>query len=150
MKRTIEQIEAIIDPSLPLISNLSNLIALLYHEEKDLNWVGFYLIDQKKQMCYLGPFQGKVACTTIPIGKGVVGTCALEKHSIYINNVHTFIGHIACDSNSRSEFVAPIFNKKELWGLLDIDSPKLDRFNQEECLDLEKIASIVSKLVSNS
>lgn len=150
MKRIIEQIEAIIDPSLPLISNLSNLIALLYHETKELNWVGFYLIDQKKSICYLGPFQGKAACTTIPIGKGVVGTCALEKQPIYVRDVQTFAGHIACDSSSRSEFVAPIFHKKELWGILDIDSPKLDRFNQEEFLDLKKIASIASKLVSNS
>ena len=104
----IEQCNLLIDKTLPNIANISNLIALLYHEMKNINWLGFYICDEKNQECTLGPFQGKVACTRIPYGKGVVGTCAKTQETQRIEDVHKFPGHIACDCASNSEICIPI------------------------------------------
>ena len=96
----IEQCKYLVDETLPNIANISNLIALLFHEMENINWLGFYICDEKNQECTLGPFQGKVACTRIPYGKGVVGTCAKTQETQRIEDVHKFAGHIACDCAS--------------------------------------------------
>ena len=141
-KILIEQTKILIDSSLPNISNLSNIIALLFHEMKNINWLGFYICDPTAQECTLGPFQGKVACTRIPFGKGVVGTCAQSKQTQRIDNVHTFKGHIACDSDSNSEICIPIQKNGTLYAILDVDSIKLNNFTIEDQQMLEEIANL--------
>ncbi len=124
------------------VTSLSNLSALLNYFLDDINWVGFYLYDGQK--LYLGPFQGLPACTEIKMGIGVCGTTALEQKSYIVKNVHDFPGHIACDSNSSSEIVIPILKDNKLIGVLDIDSPTINRFNE---IDKEYLEKVVSKLV---
>lgn len=144
-----DQIHSLTRADLPAISNLSNVIALLLHELPDLNWVGIYYCALDQQICYLGPFQGKPACMMIPFGKGVVGTCALKKKSMNIENVHAFPGHIACDQASNSEFVAPLFHGHDLYAILDIDSNIYHRFSPEDTAFLEGVAHFLSRLISN-
>ena len=139
----INQIEAIVDESLPLITNLSNTSAVLNHLD-DINWVGFYLV--KGDTLYLGPFQGDVACTVIPIGKGVCGTSLLKKETIIVDDVNKFPGHIACSTLSKSEIVVPIIKNDQVVALIDIDSPIFSRFTKVEKVVLESIAEILSKL----
>lgn len=125
------------------ISKLANASAFLYNSLEDVSWVGFYLLD--KDYLYLGPFQGKVACTSIPVGKGVCGTAIVKKETILVKNVHEFPGHIACDSESNSEIVIPIYKNKDLYMVLDIDSKSLNRFNESDKDGLEEIAKIVGE-----
>lgn len=139
----LEQIKAIIDPSVPTISNLSNVASLLNNLE-DINWCGFYLVNEKE--LYLGPFQGEVACTIIPFSKGVCGACYTKKKTIIVDNVLEFPGHIACSSKSRSEIVTPIIKDNKVVALIDIDSPSFSRFSQKEALFLEAIADKLSEL----
>ena len=125
------------------ISNLANASALLWSSLENINWAGFYLIENNKLI--LGPFQGKPACIEIPLGKGVCGTAAAESRTVLVSNVHEFPGHIACDSASNSEIVIPLYDKnKSLFGVLDIDSPLFDRFTEEDKTGLEKFARILS------
>lgn len=112
------------------ISILANTSAFLNMMMEDISWVGFYLY--KKEELVLGPFQGKVACTNIKMGKGVCGTSAQNKETIIVPNVHEFPGHIACDSASNSEIVIPLFIEDTLYGVLDIDSTSFDRFHNED------------------
>lgn len=125
------------------ISKLANASAFLYNSLDDVSWVGFYLRD--KDYLYLGPFQGKVACTVIPVGKGVCGTAVAKKETILVKNVHEFPGHIACDSESNSEIVIPIYKNKDLYMVLDIDSKSLNRFNESDKDGLEEIAKIIGE-----
>ena len=125
------------------ISKLANASAFLYNSLDDVSWVGFYLID--KDNLYLGPFQGKVACTVIPVGKGVCGTAVAKKETILVKNVHEFPGHIACDSESNSEIVIPIYKDKDLYMVLDIDSKSLNRFNESDKDGLEEISKIIGE-----
>lgn len=125
------------------ISKLANASAFLYNSLDDVSWVGFYLLD--KDYLYLGPFQGKVACTVIPVGKGVCGTAVAKKETILVKNVHEFPGHIACDSESNSEIVIPIYKNKDLYMVLDIDSKSLNRFNESNKDGLEEIAKIIGE-----
>ena len=115
----IEQCKYLVDETLPNIANISNLIALLFHEIENINWLGFYICDEKNQECTLGPFQGKVACTRIPYGKGVVGTCAKTQETQRIDDVHKFAGHIACDCASNSEICIPLKKDGKLVAILD-------------------------------
>ncbi len=117
------------------ITILSNASALLNQYLEDVSWVGFYLF--KDNQLILGPFQGLVACTQIPVGKGVCGKCALEQKAQIVPNVHEFEGHIACDSRSNSEIVLPIFVHNKFYGELDIDSTSFNRFNEEDKKNLE-------------
>lgn len=118
------------------MTNLANAAALLYESLEDINWAGFYLMRDGELV--LGPFQGKVACTKIAVGKGVCGT-AVEKDRIQcVPDVHAFAGHIACDSASNSEIVVPIHKNGYVWGVLDIDSPKKGRFSPEDEQGLER------------
>ena len=143
MQELSKQIKAIIDPNLPLMSNLSNASAVL-NLLNDINWCGFYLKDGN--YLYLGPFQGEVACTKIPLDKGVCGYAARNKKSIIVDDVNLFPGHIACSSLSKSEIVTPIIVNDEVKGVIDIDAPILKRFNDDDLIVLEEIADILGVL----
>ena len=142
-KVIIKQIESIVDKNLPLVSNLSNVSAIL-NQLDDINWVGFYLVDGDK--LYLGPFQGDVACTTVEIGRGVCGTAFKEKNTVVVPNVNEFIGHIACSSLSKSEIVVPIMKGDEVKAVLDIDAPIYNRFNENDKNNLEMVAKLLSEI----
>ena len=142
-KLLLKQIESIIDKDLPLVSNLSNVSSIL-NKLDDINWCGFYLV--KDNTLYLGPFQGEVACTIIPLGKGVCGTAFKEKKTIIVDDVNQFKGHIACSSLSKSEIVTPIIKNGEVKAVIDIDSPIYNRFNKDDQIFLEEVAKILSPL----
>lgn len=144
----VEQCKAILEPELPAISNIANILSVLFNEIDHINWAGLYLVDPNKEVCYLGPFLGKPACTKIAFGKGVVGTSAEEKRQIVVKDVHLFEGHIACDCQSNSEIVISLIQNDTLYAILDIDSDVLDNFDQETTQALEQIAHILSSLVS--
>lgn len=119
------------------LTDLANTTAFIFTEIKDLNWVGFYLL--QNSVLHLGPFQGKPACTEIPMGKGVCGTSALQQKSLLVPDVHVFSGHITCDPISRSELVVPLISAGELLGVLDLDSPLLGRFVEDDRLFFESL-----------
>lgn len=126
-----KEIEALTSDVANLISNLSNVSALLSMELDNINWVGFYLLNENELV--LGPFQGKPACVTIPIGKGVCGTAVSTDSLQLVKDVHDFPGHIACDSSSRSELVMPLHDKSgRVIAVLDIDSPTIGRFTDAD------------------
>ena len=131
-----------------LVTNLSNASALLNEYLDDINWVGFYCREGNK--LFLGPFQGKVACVTIPMGRGVCGTAAEKGETIVVKDVHQCPGHIACDCASNSEIVIPIFDGDTVVGVLDIDSPSLNRFTEEDKNGLEPVADAIGKIWSKS
>lgn len=137
------QITALIADEPSLIANLANAAALLWHGLKDINWAGFYLYEESSNQLVLGPFQGLPACVRIPLGRGVCGTAAAERVTQLVADVHAFPGHIACDAQSRSEIVVPLIRNGELIGVLDIDSPLLERFNELDQQWLEEIASLL-------
>lgn len=112
------------------IANASNLCAYIYEHIKDISWAGFYFLSGDELI--LGPFQGKVACIRIPLGKGVCGTAVVEKNTIIVPDVHKYPGHIVCDEASQSEIVLPIFYEDKIIGVLDIDSPIKNRFNEHD------------------
>lgn len=119
-------------------ANAANLSALVYHALPDLNWVGFYFFDGTELV--VGPFQGHPACVRIAIGRGVCGTAAATRETQRVPDVDAFPGHIPCDSASRSELVVPLFQGERLVGVFDLDSPRLDRFDEEDQRGLEAIA----------
>ncbi|MCH4023067.1 MAG: GAF domain-containing protein [Acetobacter sp.] len=133
--------QALVNDEQDFIARTANLSALLYEAMRDVNWAGFYFL--KGEELVLGPFQGRIACTRIPLGKGVCGTAAERAETIIVPDVHAFPGHIACDSASASEIVVPLFKDGKLMGVLDIDSPKRDRFSNADQLMLEQIASLL-------
>ncbi len=125
------------------IANLSNISALLNQVLNDINWVGFYIV--RNGQLVLGPFQGKAACIRIDKGKGVCGTAYSEKSTQLVKDVHSFSGHIACDSETNSEIVVPIIYDKSVAAVLDIDSPVCDRFDETDRANLEILCEMVSK-----
>ena len=127
------------------MTNLANASALLNSTLRDINWVGFYTI--KDNQLVLGPFQGKVACTIIQMGKGVCGTAAATDSTQLVPDVHKFHGHIACDSASNSEIVIPMHRNGEVFGVLDIDSPVFDRFTEEDKKGLESFVKILEEVI---
>ncbi len=127
------------------ISVFSNASALLFMSLDDLNWAGFYFLDEKAEELFLGPFQGKVACQTIMVGRGVCGTSVKEERTLRVDDVHKFKGHIACDAASRSEIVIPIRKNGRIIGVLDIDSPILNRFDEEDQEGLESFVKEIEK-----
>ena len=127
------------------IANAANLSALLYQALPSLNWVGFYFLRGTELV--LGPFQGKVACVRIALGRGVCGTAAARRETVIVPDVHEFPGHIACDAASRSEIVVPLLRGNELLGVLDLDSPELARFDQD---DSEGLSAAVQLLLARS
>jgi L-methionine (R)-S-oxide reductase len=135
-----QQARALFEGENDWIANASNLAALLFNGLADVNFAGFYRV--KNGELILGPFQGQVACVHIAFGSGVCGTAAQTRTTQVVEDVHRFTGHIACDTSSNSEIVVPIFANGQLWGVLDIDSPKLARFDQDDRTGLEKLAPL--------
>jgi GAF domain-containing protein len=138
-----KQLFALIEDETNRIANLSNAAALLNLFLDEINWVGFYLYEEDQLI--LGPFQGLPACVRIPMGKGVCGTSAATEKTLRIEDVHQFPGHIACDAASRSEIVIPLMKDGKLIGVLDIDSPITNRFDEMDQQGLEKFAEILSR-----
>ena len=136
----LAQVKSILDMETDAVANMANVSSVLFNYLENLNWAGFYIL--KNGQLVLGPFQGKPACVRIALGRGVCGTCAKTGQTQVVKNVHEFAGHIACDSASNSEIVIPVFKGKELWGVLDIDSPVLARFDETDKLYLEKIVKL--------
>jgi GAF domain-containing protein len=134
----ISQAESLVSGERDLIANMANISALLFNNLESVNWAGFYLF--KEEQLVLGPFQGQPACIRIPMGKGVCGTSAETRTVQRIADVHQFAGHIACDAASNSEIVIPLVLNDQLIGVLDIDSPEFDRFDEEDEKGLIKIA----------
>lgn len=124
-------------------ANLANVSALLWQALPDINWAGFYKMEDG--CLILGPFQGKPACIRIPLGRGVCGTAAAEDRVQLVPNVHDFPGHIACDSASNSEIVVPLHKDGKIWGVLDIDSPTVGRFTAEDRAGLELVAAALEE-----
>ena len=139
-KALVVQARALLSGQRDLVANAANLSSLLFHGMKDLNWAGFYFV--KGRELVVGPFQGKPACVTIPIGRGVCGTAAEERAIQRVADVHAFDGHIACDVESRSEIVLPLIVDDTVRGVLDLDSPLLDRFDRHDEEMLKEIAEV--------
>ena len=127
------------------VANLANASALLWQELPEINWVGFYKMEDGALV--LGPFQGKPACIRIPVGRGVCGTAVAEDAVQLVYDVHQFPGHIACDCASNSEIVLPIHVNGKIWGVLDIDSPFIGRFTEEDRDGLQKVVEILEKIL---
>ena len=144
-KNVISQVEYLLDGNDHLITNLANLSAVLRQSFDKISWAGFYLYDGKK--LYLGPFQGKIACTQIELGKGVCGISALKRETIIVPDVDKFPGHIVCDSDSKSEIVVPIIKDGNLFGVLDLDSSLLNSFNETDKIYLEKLCKFFSEKI---
>lgn len=140
-----EQISGFAETDPWFLPLLSNAAAVLYHSLPDINWAGFYLIHEGRLV--LGPFQGNPACIHIAIGKGVCGTAVQERRILRVDDVHQFPGHIACDSASLSEIVLPLEKDGEIFGVLDIDSPVLNRFSEEDEDGLKKIAGLIQDMI---
>ena len=126
-------------------ANLANASALLWEHLADINWAGFYKMTDGKLV--LGPFQGKTACIVIPDGRGVCGTAVAEDKTQLVYDVHQFPGHIACDCASNSEIVVPIHVNGEIWGVLDIDSPSIGRFTEEDKAGLEEFVKVLEQVL---
>ncbi|HLQ96207.1 MAG TPA: GAF domain-containing protein [Pseudogracilibacillus sp.] len=138
-EQVIQQLAALLEGETNQIANLSNASALLNQFLERINWVGFYLLEHDELV--LGPFQGLPACIRIPMGQGVCGTAAEKRTSVVVKDVNTFSGHIACDPQSQSEVVIPMIKDGKLLGVLDIDSPETDRFDELDKTYLEKFVT---------
>lgn len=136
----VRQVQSIVSGQRDMIANAANLAALLFCELEDVNWVGFYFL--KGEHLIVGPFQGRPACASIPLGSGVCGTAAATRQIQCVYDVHEFDGHIACDVNSRSEIVIPLVRGGKLFGVLDLDSPSPGRFDEDDSALLSEIAGI--------
>lgn len=132
---------AVFDGERDALANAANMCALLYETLPAVNWAGFYFLRGSELV--LGPFQGKVACVRIALGKGVCGTAAARRETLIVADVHEFPGHIACDAASRSEIVVPLLQDGKLWGVLDIDSPQPGRFDEVDGRGLNAAASLL-------
>lgn len=149
------QLKGLFEDCPHMIANLANASAVLNQAMKEINWVGFYLCENRDAeeksgsgFLVLGPFQGKPACVEIQVGKGVCGTAVEKKEVMLVKDVHEFPGHIACDSASRSEIVLPIRVGEAVVGVLDIDSPYLARFDEEDKAGLEKVISVIEEMMA--
>jgi GAF domain-containing protein len=138
------QLQALLAHERDFIANAAQFCALLFQELADLNWVGFYLM--RGDELVLGPFQGRVACVRIPLGRGVCGVAAATWQAQRVEDVHSFAGHIACDSASRSELVVPLLKAGRLIGVLDLDSPQLARFTAADQVGIERLVEIFLQL----
>lgn len=140
----VAQLESLLSDERDLIANCAQFAALIYHELPDLNWAGFYL--HRDGELVLGPFQGRVACVRIPLGRGVCGAAASTRLTQRVDDVHAFAGHIACDSASNSELVVPLLKQGELVGVLDLDSPLIGRFSPEDTAGMEQLVEVFLRL----
>jgi GAF domain-containing protein len=139
-QQLIAQCQALLHGERHRIANAANLSALLFNSLPDLNWLGFYFLERGELV--VGPFQGLPACVRIALGKGVCGTAAISRETQLVLDVHAFEGHIACDSASQSELVVPLIQNGALIGVLDIDSPLLNRFDAADKAAFEEIAEL--------
>lgn len=142
----LNQAEALMKDENNLIANLSNIVSLLKYSFDYYLWVGFYLYDEEKQNLVLGPFQGRIACTRIEIGKGVCGTAFKNRETLVINDVNKFPGHIFCDSSSKSEIVVPVFRNDKIVGVLDVDSAVYSSFDAIDRKYLNELSLIISRI----
>jgi len=140
----IKQLKSLLEGEKNVIANLSNASALLNQFLDRINWVGFYLMEEGELV--LGPFQGLPACVRIPVGKGVCGTAVVKLETVRVEDVHLFPGHIACDAASQSEIVIPMLDNGKLIGVLDIDSPEKNRFDEIDQAKLEKFVSTLMEV----
>lgn len=140
-----QQADALMAGESDLIANLANLSALMYMRLPQVNWAGFYLV--KDDQLVLGPFQGKPACIRIPLGKGVCGAAAQSGLAQCIYDVHEFAGHIACDADSNSEAVIPFYHQGKLLGVMDLDSPVVGRFDQDDMNGLQKLVDLLQEAI---
>ena len=140
------QLQALTDDVPYEIANLSNASALLWEQLPDINWAGFYKMEGGILVLY--PFQGKPACIRIPVGRGVCGTAVAQDAVQLVYDVHQFPGHIACDCASNSEIVLPIHVKGKIWGVLDIDSPSIGRFTEEDRDGLQKFVDVLESVLA--
>lgn len=138
----LKMIQAVVEGESDIIANMANMSALL-HEEFGFWWTGFYRVEQESDQLVLGPFQGPVACTRIPFGKGVCGTAWERAETVIVPDVHQFQGHIACSSASNSEIVVPVFQNNQIIAVLDIDSTEFNTFDQTDKEWLEKIVTLI-------
>ncbi|AOX15986.1 GAF domain-containing protein [Kozakia baliensis] len=141
----VAAVNSVVGAEPDLIANMANISAMIFEAMPDLNWAGFYL--WKEDQLVLGPFQGRVACTRIPLGKGVCGAVARDRETLVVPDVHEFPGHIACDAASASEIVVPVLAGDRLIGVLDIDSPVKGRFSSEDRVRLEEIVKILVQTI---
>ncbi|WP_144477285.1 GAF domain-containing protein [Cytobacillus oceanisediminis] len=141
----IKQLKALIEDEKNSIANLSNASALLNQFLDRINWVGFYLMEDGELV--LGPFQGLPACVRIKLGKGVCGTAASKRETVRVEDVHAFPGHIACDAASQSEIVVPILKNGNVIGVLDIDSPEKNRFDELDQQKLEEFVEVLAQSI---
>lgn len=137
------QLESLLADEKDFIANAAQFSAFLYSQIDDLNWAGFYL--NRNEELVLGPFQGQIACVRIPFGRGVCGAAAQSRQTQRVEDVHEFPGHIACDSASNSELVVPLIKEGRLIGVLDLDSPKVGRFSEQDQAGIEQLAAIFLK-----
>lgn len=147
-KEIVRKISALTEGIPYAVANLSNVSALLWQELPGINWVGFY--QWRDGALVLGPFQGKPACIRIPAGRGVCGAAVEEDRVLRVENVHEFPGHIACDCASNSEIVLPIHREGAVWGVLDIDSPHVGRFTEEDQAGLERVAAVLERMLADA
>ena len=138
------QLESLLADERDFIANAAQFSAFLYHQLDDLNWAGFYL--NRNEELVLGPFQGQIACVRIPFGRGVCGAAAASRQTQLVEDVHAFAGHIACDSASNSELVVPLLKDGRLIGVLDLDSPSIGRFTEQDQQGVEALAAIFLRL----
>ncbi|MDY7584261.1 GAF domain-containing protein [Pseudomonas sp. CCI3.1] len=138
------QLESLLADERDFIANAAQFSAFLFHQLDDLNWAGFYL--NRNEELVLGPFQGQIACIRIPFGRGVCGAAAASRETQRVEDVHAFAGHIACDSASNSELVVPLIKGGRLIGVLDLDSPSVGRFSEQDQQGIEALAAIFLRL----
>ncbi|GEP22551.1 MAG: GAF domain-containing protein [Lentilactobacillus diolivorans] len=145
-----QQLDALLENETDIVSNMANASALLNQSLEQINWVGFYRYVKNHNELILGPFQGNVACMHIKNGDGVCGTAFTDRHPLRVPDVHQFAGHIACDANSKSEIVIPLYKQEIPIGVLDIDSPVLNRFSEDDERMLSEFGSVFLKHVALS
>ena len=139
-EQLVQQLRYLLEGEHNLIANAANMSALVYHQLPHLNWSGFYLFDGNELV--LGPFQGKVACVRIALNRGVCGVAASTRETQLVPDVHAFPGHIACDSASQSEIVVPLVKDGQLIGVWDVDSPVLNRFDEEDKKGMQALCEV--------
>ena len=143
-EKLITNAKTIIDPDIPMVSNLANLSSLIKESFPNTSWAGFYLYDDEKEQLFLGPFQGGMACTIIPLGKGVCGNAAKTLKTQLVPDVNLYPSHIACSSLTKSEVVVPIIDDDKILGVIDLDSEEYANYEVEDVRLLEELASIIS------
>ncbi len=136
----VDQLGALLTGERDFIANAANTASLIYHSLPVLNWAGFYFL--RDDVLIVGPFQGKPACTRVALGKGVCGTAAGQRRTMVVEDVHQFPGHITCDAASKSEIVVPLIQGDRLIGVLDLDSPRVGRFDADDQAGLEAVAEV--------